>query len=87
MENHDKLSKFPVDSSDRDYDLFEELPGGSTVWRGCVFGMATLERRLQELAQGSDHNFFALCFLDRGPVFIRPHSVTQASSEKQKRSA
>ena len=42
--------KFPEDSLNRDYDIFEELPDGSTIWRACVLGMGNVELKLRELA-------------------------------------
>jgi hypothetical protein len=33
------LHKFPECSTNRDFDIFEQLPDGTTVWRACVVGM------------------------------------------------
>jgi len=63
---------YPEDSANREYDIFEELPDGSTVWRACVFGMGTAEARLRELARESNNKFFALNLLDRFETVIRP---------------
>src|ERR1700722_20607451 len=63
--------KFPNDSAHRDYDVFEELPDGSTIWRDCVFGMANVEYKLREMAFGSPNKFFALNLQDRTRPVIR----------------
>ena len=54
------LRKFPEDSTNRDYDIFEELPSGAKVWRACVVGMENVELKLQELARESNSKFLAL---------------------------
>jgi len=64
--------KFPEGSANRDYDVFEEFPDGSTIWRACVFGMENVELKLQKLARESDNRFFALRLQDRREVVIRP---------------
>ena len=33
-----------------EYDIFEKLPDGSSIWRVCVPGQYDAERKLQELA-------------------------------------
>jgi hypothetical protein len=64
--------KFPEDSTNRDYDVFEEFPDGSTLWRACVFGMANVELKLRELAVETTNKFFALSLQDRSQAVIRP---------------
>ena len=59
------LYKFPEGSTNRDDDVFEELPDGTTRWRACVIGMANVERKLQELAMDSNSRFFALNLQER----------------------
>ncbi|HLJ23101.1 MAG TPA: hypothetical protein VKT71_03270 [Candidatus Acidoferrales bacterium] len=49
----------------RDFDIFENLPDGSTIWRTCVFGKFQAERKLQELAEHSQNEFWAINFQDR----------------------
>jgi hypothetical protein len=65
-------TKFPENSRILDYDIFEEFPDGSTVWRACVFGMGSVRLKLQELAKDSDHKFFALNLRDGTQSPIRP---------------
>lgn len=44
----------------RTYDIFEKLPDGSSIWRACVPGKFDAQRKLQELAEHSDNEFFAI---------------------------
>jgi hypothetical protein len=59
------LHKFPEGSADRNYFVFEKLPDGSALWRGCVLGMESVELKLQKLARESNNKFFAL---NLGPI-------------------
>ena len=43
-----------------EYDIFEKLPDGSSNWRACVSGQHETERRLQDLAELSENEFFAV---------------------------
>ena len=52
--------KFPEGSANRDYDVFEEFPNGSSVWRACVFGMGNVELKLRELAKETSNRIFAV---------------------------
>lgn len=78
----DSLShlKFPDDSANRDYDVFEEFADGTTVWRACVFGIASAERKLRELARESNNNFFAINLQDQNQYVIRRHSEIRPSA-------
>jgi hypothetical protein len=60
MADFPTLHKFPEGSVDRNYFVFEKLPDGSAVCRGCVLGMESVELSLQKLAQESNNKFFAL---------------------------
>ena len=64
--------KFPEDSTIRDYDIFEELPCGSTVWRACVFGMENVELKFRELGKETTNRIFAISLLDQSLPVIRP---------------
>jgi hypothetical protein len=81
------FDKVPQGSDGRSYDIFEELHDGSTLWRGCVFGIQNVEPKLCELTAGSKNKFFALDLLDRHLVAIRPRSVKKKSIDEQKRTA
>jgi len=41
----------------RDFDIFEKLSDGTTVWRTFVSGQFEAERKLQELAEHSRNEF------------------------------
>jgi len=64
--------KFPEDSANRDYDVFEELPDGSTIWRASVFGMESAELKLRELTKETGNKLFALHLQDRSLSVIHP---------------
>jgi hypothetical protein len=64
--------KFPDDSTRREYDVFEEFPDGSTVWRACIFGMQNVELKLLELSRGSRNKLFALSLQDRDNAVVHP---------------
>ena len=57
--------KFPEGSANRDYDVFEEFPDGSAVWRACVFGMGKVELKLRELARETSNRIFAVSLQGR----------------------
>lgn len=63
--------RFPEDSTNRDYDVFEELPDGSTVWLACVFGMESVELKFRELAKETTNRVFAISLRDRAVPVIR----------------
>lgn len=44
----------------REYDIFEQLPDGGVVWRGFVIGIEAARTKLHVLADGSQHEFFAM---------------------------
>jgi hypothetical protein len=68
--------KFPEGSTNRDYDIFEEWPDGSTVWQACVFGMENVELKFRELAKETANRIFAISLLDKSIPVIRPWKLT-----------
>jgi hypothetical protein len=44
----------------RNFDIFEKLADGSTIWRTYVFGRYEAERKLHELTEHSDNEFVAI---------------------------
>jgi hypothetical protein len=44
----------------RNYDIFERFPDGSSVWHACVSGQFEAQRKIQELAEHSKNEFFAV---------------------------
>ena len=53
----------------REYEIFEKFPDGSTLWRTCVFGKYDAQRKMQELREHSENEFFTL---DVQPSFLPP---------------
>jgi len=43
-----------------EYDLFEKFPDGSSLWRDSIPGFGKTRLRLQELAQRSENQFYAV---------------------------
>lgn len=52
-----------------EYDLFEKFPDGSSLWRDSVPGLEKTRIQLQELAQRSENQFYAIN-LATGEVFV-----------------
>jgi hypothetical protein len=44
----------------RDFDIFENFPDGSKVWRTFVSGEFEAKRKLQELTEHSNNEFSAI---------------------------
>ena len=44
----------------RDYDIFERFSDGSTLWRACVAGRYEAQRKMQEMAEHSENEFFLI---------------------------
>jgi hypothetical protein len=44
----------------RDYDVFEKFHDGSTLWRACVTGRFEAQRKINELAELSENDFFLI---------------------------
>jgi hypothetical protein len=42
------------------YDVFEKFSDGSTLWRACVSGQYEAQRKMQELKESSENEFFTL---------------------------
>ena len=62
-----------------EYDIFEKLPDGSAVWRAFVPGQYDAERKLQELAEHSVNEFFAIEINSRQ---LRPFIVLRDNSRE-----
>ena len=43
-----------------DYDIFQKFPDGSSLWQLCVTGRYNAKRKLQELAEISRNEFYAV---------------------------
>ena len=44
------------------FDIYEKFSNGSVAWRASVFGRFEAERKLQELTEHSENEFFAIDF-------------------------
>jgi hypothetical protein len=44
----------------RNYDVFEKFPDGSTLWCACVAGRYEAQRKMHELAENSESEFFLI---------------------------
>ena len=43
-----------------EYDIFEKFPDGSTLWRASITGRYEANRKICELAERSENQFFAI---------------------------
>jgi hypothetical protein len=69
----------------REYDIFEKFPDGSTLWRVCVAGRFEAQRKVAELAERSDNEFFLIDIqagrrLPLGPVRANPLSLLKRAA-------
>jgi hypothetical protein len=44
----------------RDFDIFEKFSDGSTLWKACVRGRFDAQRKMNELAEQSENEFFMI---------------------------
>ena len=63
-----------------EYDIFEKLPDGSSIWRGCGLGQYDTERKLQDLGEHSVNDFFAIEINSRQ---LQPFIVLHSNSREQ----
>ena len=54
----------------RKYDIIEQLPDGSLIWRDSVARRYDAERKIQELAEHSYNHFYAVDSQDEEIVRI-----------------
>jgi hypothetical protein len=64
----------------RDYDVFEKFPDGSTLWRACVPGRYEAQRKVDELKERSDNEFF---MLDIQGEFLPPRLTSRLLSKSK----
>jgi hypothetical protein len=82
MANTPISNKFPDGSLTRDYDIFEELPDGTPIWRACVLGMKKVESSLFEMAKETNNRIFAVNLQDRSLPIIRPYRLSRQQKQK-----
>jgi hypothetical protein len=56
----EKLPWYQESSMKNEHDLFEKFPDGSSLWRDTARGLKTARHRLQDLAQRSENEVYAL---------------------------
>jgi hypothetical protein len=49
-----------VQSMRREYDIFERFRDGSTLWRATILGRYEANRKMDELAEHSNNQFFTI---------------------------
>jgi hypothetical protein len=69
----------------RDYDVFERFPDGSSLWLACVQGQFDTQRKIHELAEHSENEFFAIDLTSNGT--LRPQKSDEKSAYRNKRVA
>jgi hypothetical protein len=47
-------------NTNREYDLFEKFPDGSSLWRACVIGLRGTRIHMVDLARRSPNQFYAM---------------------------
>jgi hypothetical protein len=50
---------------DFEYDVFENLPNGATLWRDCVHGVAAASQRVEELGRKTKNEIVAIRIITR----------------------
>ena len=72
-----------------EYDIFEKLPDGSSIWRACVPGQYDAERKLQELGEHSGNELFAIEINSRQlqPFIVLPSNSLGHIARRSKRVA
>jgi hypothetical protein len=75
-----------------EYGVFEKIPDGSSVWRDSILGFGKTRLRLEELAQRSENQFYAINLTTREVLALnseckahgfRSRSKTERRSKSQ----
>jgi hypothetical protein len=56
----------------RNYDIFEKVSDSGSIWRACVAGQFDAQRKIQELAEYSNAEFFAIDLTSHEYLPLRP---------------
>lgn len=67
---------------DREYEIFEQLPDGSPIWRGHASGLPNVRLKLQELARTTANECFAM-YLPTKEVVARLNVKSLRAGEKR----
>jgi hypothetical protein len=65
---------------ERNFDVLEKLPDGSTIWRTCASGQTDAQQKLQDLAQHSENEFYSID-IETGELL--PFELPRSNSLKQ----
>jgi hypothetical protein len=65
-------NRYPDKSASIEYDVFEEYPDGTAVWRACVCGMKEAEAKVMELRRETPNKLFALNLSDDLRAIVAP---------------
>ena len=68
---------------EREYEIFEQLPDGSPVWRGHASGLPSVRMKLQELARTTPNECFAMYLPTKEVVARLNVKGVRAGSEKR----
>jgi hypothetical protein len=63
-----------------DFDLFEKLADGSSIWRTCASGQIDAQQKLQNLADHSNNEFYSI---DIESAELLPFKLARSDSRKQ----
>jgi hypothetical protein len=64
----------------REFDLFEKLADGSSIWRTCASGQLDAEQKLKNLADHSENEFYSID-IETGELL--PFNSARSHSRKQ----
>ena len=67
-----------------DFDLFEKLADGSSIWRTCASGQIDAQQKLQNLADHSENEFYSID-IETGELL--PFKLTRSNSWNQSKRA
>jgi hypothetical protein len=65
----------------RSYDIFEKFSDGSTLWRACVSGQYEAQRKMQELTERSENEFYAIDILVNEPTSSNLKSTSRPTAK------
>jgi hypothetical protein len=68
----------------RNFDIFEKLADGSSIWRTCASGRIDAQQKLQNLMNHSENEFYSID-IETGEVL--PFNLARSNSRKQLKSA
>jgi hypothetical protein len=73
-----------VEADMGDYDIFQRFTDGSSLWQLCVTGRYNTQRKLQELAETSGHEFYAVNISSGETISVGVKVTEPISAQKAK---